>query len=252
GQPIDYRECGAFEIARDDHEAGELEKRAVCQSALGIRSEPARWASAAAARFYPDDALVNPRDMVAALRVACSANGVIFHEREPVVEVFADGVRTARATYTDDSVLLAAGAWSSALATPFHLPAVSSVRGHLISYEAAPGLLPAILRCGSTYLLQRENGTIVAGSSTEHVGFDRTIDERIVQEIHVRALNLFPELPAAGPTDRWIGFRPAIEGEIPAVGRIEGTAVWTAFGHYRNGILLAPETARRIEKSVAG
>ncbi|HWE51571.1 MAG TPA: FAD-dependent oxidoreductase, partial [Bryobacteraceae bacterium] len=164
GQPIDYRECGAFEIARDDHEAGELEKRAVCQSALGIRSEPARWASAAAARFYPDDALVNPRDMVAALRVACSANGVIFHEREPVVEVFADGVRTARATYTDDSVLVAAGAWSSALAAPFHLPAVSPVRGHLISYEAAPGLLPAILRCGSTYLLQRENGTIVAGS----------------------------------------------------------------------------------------
>ena len=28
------------------------------------------------------------------------------------------------------------------------------------------------------------------------------------------------------------------------IGRIAGTWVWTAFGHYRNGILLAPETAR--------
>jgi glycine oxidase len=251
GLPIDYRQCGAFEIARDDREAAELEKRAVCQAALGIRSEPAPWASAAAARFYPDDALVNPRDVVAALRLACAAHGVDFHEREPVVEVFAGGVRTARTTYTDDGVLIAAGAWSSALASPFRLPAVSPVRGHLISYEATPGVIPSILRHGSTYVLQRENGTIVAGSSSEHVEFNRAIDEGIVQEIHERALSLLPELAAAVPTDRWIGFRPAIEGGVPAVGRIEGTAVWTAFGHYRNGILLAPETARRIEQSVS-
>ena len=47
-----------------------------------------------------------------------------------------------------------------------------------------------------------------------------------------------------------MGFGPGIETGNPAVGRREGTAIWTAFGHYRNGILLAPETARIIAESV--
>jgi glycine oxidase len=54
------------------------------------------------------------------------------------------------------------------------------------------------------------------------------------------------------PVECWNGFRPGIEGGIPAIGRIEGTAILTAFGHYRNGILLAPDTAWRIEQSVTG
>ena len=72
----------------------------------------------------------------------------------------------------------------------------------------------------------------------------------IVSDIHARASRLLPALAAMEPAERWNGFRPGIEGGIPAIGRIEGTAIWTAFGHYRNGILLAPETARRIEESV--
>ena len=124
------------------------------------------------------------------------------------------------------------------------------VRGHLIAWPAGAGKLGPILRHGNTYLLQRRSGCIVAGGSTEHVGFDRAIDESIVEAIHTRASRLMPELAALKPAARWVGFRPAIEGGIPAVGRIEGTAIWTAFGHYRNGILLAPETARRIEESV--
>ena len=43
--------------------------------------------------------------------------------------------------------------------------------------------------------------------------------------------------------------RPGVDAEGPAVGRLPGTSLWTAFGHYRNGILLAPETARRITAS---
>jgi glycine oxidase len=113
-------------------------------------------------------------------------------------------------------------------------------------------MLTAILRHENTYLLQRGNGSLVAGSSTEYAGFDRAIDESVVEAIHSRASRLLPRLAAMKPAQRWLGFRPGIEGGIPAIGRIEGTAVWTAFGHYRNGILLAPETARRIEESVLG
>jgi glycine oxidase len=254
GVPIDYQRCGALELALNDREAMELERRAARQSVIGIRSESAQHAGSTAARFYPDDALVNPRNIMTALRTACLRNGVSIHEHEPVVEIFADGfgVRTLRAGYRDDGVLIAAGAWSSGLIPGLAVPKAMPVRGHLIAYGAKTGILGTILRHENTYLLQRDNGCLIAGASTEHVGFDRTIDESIVQAIHTRASRLMPALGTMKPAERWNGFRPGIEGGIPAIGRVDGARIWTAFGHYRNGILLAPDTARRIEELVTG
>jgi glycine oxidase len=250
--PIDYQRCGALELALNDREAVELEQRAARQSAIGIRSESTRHKDSVAARFYPDDALVNPRDIMAALRTACLRRGVAIHEGEPIIEILADGagVRTPRASYQADGVLIAAGAWSAALTYGLAVPKAVPVRGHLIAYRAQPGVLRNILRHENTYLLQRDTGTLIAGSSTEQAGFNRTVDESVVQAIHARASQLLPALGEMHPAESWIGFRPGIEGGIPAIGRVDGTRIWTAFGHYRNGILLAPDTARRIEESV--
>ncbi len=228
GLPIDYRHCGALELALTDAESAELDRRATAQQKLGIRS-----VRTVKGRFYPDDALVNPREVTAALIVACRRQGVALREHERVERI------------GPEPTLLAAGAWSSAL-TPA-IPRVSPVRGHLVSYDA-PGLrLESIVRHKNTYLAQRTSGVIVAGTTTENAGFDRTIDEAAIRDIDKRARNLIPELPA--PSDRWNGFRPAIEGDTPAIGRVQDTSVWTACGHYRNGILLAPETARLIAAS---
>lgn len=253
GLSIDYQRCGAIELAFSHPEAEELEARAARQAAIGIHSEPARHSRAVAARFYPADALVNPRDIVAALRIACIRLGVSIHEHEPVLEVFDDGsgVRTDRATLHGDGVLIAAGAWSSALIPRLPLPKTTPVRGHLIAYRAQPGMIGTILRHQSTYLLQRETGFIVAGASTEHVGFSRAIDESIVHDIHQRASRLLPELADMHPAERWIGFRPGIEGGVPLISKVDGAPIWTAFGHYRNGILLAPDTARRVAELIA-
>jgi glycine oxidase len=247
---IDYQRRGSVEIALNEAEAEALERRAIAQLAIGIHSESHHYEGSLSARFFPDDQLVSPRDVTAALRVACLRAGVSIREHEPVVEILNDGagVRTEHCEYRGDGVLIAAGAWSSSLWRG--LPATMPVRGHLIAYRPDRELLGPILRHGQTYLVQRSNGTLIAGSSTECVGFDRTIDERIVNEIHCRASSLFPELGSLGPAERWNGFRPGVEGGMPVVGHIEGTAIWTAFGHYRNGILLAPETARIIAESV--
>jgi glycine oxidase len=261
GLTIDYQQCGALELALNDREAVELELRAARQSTIGIRSESTRYKGTSdgsvAARFYPDDALVNPRDIIAALRVACLRRRVSIHEHEPVLGVCPDGsgVHTQRARYRDDGVLIAAGAWSSQLACGLaansSVPKTMPVRGHLIAWRPETDMLRTILRHGNTYLLQRDSGFLIAGASTEHVGFDRSIDENIVRAIHDRASRLMPVLAGMDPVERWNGFRPGIEGGMPAIGRMEDTAIWTAFGHYRNGILLAPDTAYRIEKSVS-
>ncbi len=251
GLPVDYQRCGAIEVALTSVEAEALAHRSFRQAALGIRSQTAVFPGSVSARFFPDDALVNPRNLIAALCAVCEKSGVTIREHERVLEILPDGsgVKTSKGSYQDDGVLICAGAWSSELLQA-GLPVATPVRGHLISWKAEAGRLETILRHQNTYLLQRETGSLVAGASTEQVGFDRTIDEDIVQTIHARASKLLPWLAAMEPAERWLGFRPGIAGGIPAIGRVNGTRIWTAYGHYRNGILLAPDTARRIVESV--
>lgn len=250
GLSIDYQRCGAIEVALTTAEAEALERRSARQSAVGIHSEITTYSGSVSARFYPSDQLVAPRDVTEALRVACLREGVEIRPNEPVTELRPNGsITTNFGKYQSDGVLIAAGAWSSALFP--NLPLTMPVRGHLVSYDINRMLLSTIVRHEGTYLLQRDTGTVIAGSSTEYVGFNRTIDEFVVKDIQQRAARLLPSLATLSPSARWNGFRPGVAGDTPIIGPIEGTSIWTAFGHYRNGILLAPETARVIAAMVA-
>jgi glycine oxidase len=91
---------------------------------------------------------------------------------------------------------------------------------------------------------------LIAGSSTEDAGFDRTVNADVAQDIHRRAAQLLPALARIQPVDRWNGLRPATDVG-PVVGRFGDTAIWTAYGHFRNGILLAPDTAQTIADEFA-
>jgi glycine oxidase len=103
------------------------------------------------------------------------------------------------------------------------------------------------------YVVQRSNGFTIAGSSEEQLGFDRSIDASICDDIHRRAAELVPALAGMTPAKRWIGFRPrSAEGRRPHIERVSGTNVWLAYGHYRNGILLAPLTAQRVAREIIG
>jgi glycine oxidase len=149
--------------------------------------------------------------------------------------------------------VLAAGAWSGGIpCAPQPVPGSHPVRGHLIGYRAAPGLCPAILRSEETYLLQRASGLLIAGSSTENVGFDRRLDPAIVAGIARRAEALLPVLREAPAPDAWLGFRPRSDAHRPIIGRHADSALWLAYGHFRNGILLAPATAARIAAGICG
>ena len=247
GRRIDLRFCGAVEVAFDDAEASALQRRAGARALWGIESEEARWEAMAAARFYPGDGMVDPRELTAALRRACVLAGVVFHECEKVVRVSKEGeVVTERETYRDDAVLMAAGAWTFALLPDgVAAPRVYPVRGHMLAFNMAPGTLGPILRNAHTYLLQRANGTLVVGATSECAGFHAGLNEAALEELRGRAERLLPALTGLNPTARWNGFRPGIDADAPLIGHLGGK-LWGAFGHYRNGILMAPETARMV------
>jgi glycine oxidase len=209
----------------------------------------------AGARFYPDDAAVDPRDVMRALRKTCERRDVQIREGLRVSAIRAGrnsaAVVTAEGTIEARVAVLAAGAWSGLIAAdPHRLPASFPVRGHLIGFRLPAGSLGHMLRCGHTYVLQRSNGFTIAGSSSEQVGFDRKLDPRILEDIHARAGKLLPMLASRQPNEAWSGFRPGVESDCPVVHRMEDTSVWLAYGHYRNGILLAPGTARRVAAEI--
>lgn len=249
GLSIDYRPCGALELAYTDYELRDLTRRSQGQQQLGIPSGNVTLDEAlalapklatdglAGARHYPQEACVDPRGIIAALVRVLDRRGVRIDEQSPVHTI--DPRRTT---------VLAAGAWSSALSPG--QPASYPVKGHLIGYDLPPGSLGPILRHGHTYILQRASGFTIAGSTTERAGFDTTVDPAIVARLHQRARRYLPTLLRSSPDVSWTGLRPAVEGDQPQVGRLADTNLWLAYGHYRNGILLAPVTAERIAASI--
>jgi len=266
GLPIDYRRLGAIEVAGSEAEWRALQARAESLAGLGIpacpmsredllRELPHLNCAAGGAFFYPEDALVDPRHIMRALRSACLARHVEIREGVGVMAIrpTSRGVEVI----TKDSILaarsavLAAGAWSSSIEVKGQwLPRTFPIRGHLMGFQLEPGSLGPILRRDHTYILQRSNGFTIAGTSSEECGFDRVLSPAILCDIQARASKLLPLLAGCEPCEHWLGFRPGVEGKGPIVEGLEGTPLWLAYGHYRNGILLAPATAERVARGI--
>jgi glycine oxidase len=206
-------------------------------------------------RHYPGDGFVDPNHLLRALRLVCLEYGVNILENQPISKLDSTDL---------GALVIAAGAWSNQLQITHRgraiaLPPVKPIKGHLIGFDLDPAAFDAqrlgpMFRRGHTYLLQRSGGFTIAGSTEEDVGFNRSVDPSICADLHRRAAGLWPVLETIAPSRRWIGFRPY--AETPRIGRlidtsVGGTNVWLAYGHFRNGILLAPVTAQRIANDIA-
>jgi glycine/D-amino acid oxidase-like deaminating enzyme len=204
--------------------------------------------------LYPGDALVNPREVMLALAAAlqrskvsviqdCQVYGARVTGRDVVLWT-KEGVRCFGA------LVIAAGAWSNSLdiqGVPA-IPSVEPVKGHLIGYQQPQDTCRTVLRRGPTYMLQRANGLLICGSSSERVGFNRKLDPEIVESLAREAGFLFPHLRDAVPSEAWVGFRPA--SDPIQMGPWHSKRLYLAYGHYRNGILLAPLTAQQISNEI--
>jgi glycine oxidase len=265
---IDYQECGALDLAYNAAESIELQERAERQTSLGICSKPlteaqvqtfwprVRLADLVGAVFYPGDALVDPRELVAALISACRQLGVEIHEHSKVESVEVANDRVSIKTNGDklrdmNAAVIAAGAWSSSIEVRNLAPLPSSepVKGHLIGFRQPDQTCNTIIRHGHSYLLQRANGLLIAGASVERVGWNRQIDPHVTSSLANEASFLLPHLCETTPSEAWIGFRPG--SDTLHLGAWQSRHVYLAYGHYRNGILLAPVTAQEVEREIS-
>ena len=202
----------------------------------------------------------NPR-LVHALMMANRALGVAIHAHCPVERLSQQPGGTISAwrgdqtVWTGEQVVLAAGAWSDDILVASGLAplGVFPVRGQMLLYRLDPSSAPAhIIHTGEGYLIPRMDGHILAGSTAETVGFDRTPTQQAYQQISEMATTQWPRLREARLISHWTGLRPSYSLDDPAMGWLfeDWPGLWINTGHFRNGLGLAPACAERTAEAL--
>lgn len=213
----------------------------------------------AAGLWLPEVAQVrNPR-LVRALRQSLDNLGVEIREGVKATGLLIRnhairGVVTRNGSLAADKVVVAGGAWSGQILTEIGIRlAVEPVRGQMILFRGPPGLLSRIIVWQEHYLIPRRDGNILAGSTLEYAGFDKSSTAEALEELRGVAHALVPALRPLPVKDQWAGLRPGSPRGIPYIGEhpsLKGLYINT--GHFRNGIVTGPASARLLADRVLG
>jgi glycine oxidase len=208
--------------------------------------------------YFMKENVVDPRELVAALLAAARHHQVEVVTGSPVVEVTTEhgavvGVRTQRAAYTAKAIVNCAGAWAAQIA-PLAIP-TRPVKGHMLSMifpEATEPVLTHVVRSRWCYVLPRSSGKYVIGSTVEPAGFDKSVNTYKVKKLQEAAIRLVPKFAHARIHEAWAGLRPGTPDNLPVIGETSLRNYFACTGHYRDGILLAPASARAAAQIIGG
>ena len=98
----------------------------------------------------------------------------------------------------------------------------------------------------SIYLAPKSNGRLIIGATVEEMGFDTELTAGGVLELLRLAWDILPGIYDLPLVESWAGLRPASRDDAPILGPTQTPGLILATGHHRNGILLAPLTAKAI------
>jgi glycine oxidase len=162
------------------------------------------------------------------------------------------GVETGGGFVDSPTVVVAAGAWSSQIDLPGLPPfEIEPVRGQMLCFAAHAHIARHVIYSSRGYLVPRRDGRVLAGSTAEHVRFDKSVTREGIDTIQSMAVEIVPGIAALPMIDSWAGFRPRAKDGLPVLGSSAKTAgLFYATGHYRNGILLAPITGKVLADEI--
>jgi glycine oxidase len=272
GIDVEYRDEGTLYLALTDEDEDEIERRWrwQCETGLNVKRlsagcalklEPALNRSLRFALKFPGDHQVDNRRLTIALHAAARNAGVEFLTHTEAQELLTEssagrtriiGVATARGEIRAGAVVMAAGSWSSLLrcdeAQPFE---IEPARGQMVAVETPATAARHVIYSRRGYLVPRLSGYLIAGSTTEHAGYDKRVTAGGIASIIKNAIEIMPCLADQTVIETWAGLRPRSPDDLPILGadpRVEGLIYAT--GHYRNGILLTPITAQAISEFI--
>ena len=265
GIDVELDKSGTLYLGFTESDEQEMRRRYDWQAKAGL---PVEWLTAGealqlepnisphvrCALRFPKEYQVENRRLVQALAVSNQKLGVnlvtncevslLRVEKERVA-----GVETAAGFFTAPVVVVAAGAWTSQIMhDQVH---IEPVRGQMLCFNAQPQIFNHVIYSPRGYLVPRRDGRLLAGSTSEHVGFDKRVTGKGMQSIQSMAFEIAPCLEDLDVVDSWAGLRPRSEDNFPVLGPDpEIAGLFHATGHYRNGILLAPITAELMAELI--
>ena len=270
GTDIELERTGTLYLAFTERDRDEIEHRYAWQRRAGMlverlsadearRLEPCVSQALRGALRFPLDVQVENRRLVAALSNSIEKRGVHVMTETEVHSLTTErgrvhGVKTSRGPVHAPVIVLAAGAWTSFLAPADKgAPQVSiePVRGQMLCFEANPRVARHVIYSPRGYIVPRLDGRLLAGSTTERVGFSRSVTGRGVHQIAAHALEIAPVVADLPLVDAWAGLRPRALDDWPILGASnEVSGLFYATAHYRNGILLAPLTGELVAEEI--
>ncbi len=210
--------------------------------------------------YLSEEGSVDPRGLVAALLKAAKHRGIEIANGERVREIVVEngraaGVATERTQFKAPVVVNCAGAWAGEVkpggdARPTQFP-MKPVKGQMLAVIARHAL-QRVVRGPEAYLVPRSDGRVLIGATLEEAGFDKRVDPETIQRLHQAGARLVPELGEARMHEAWAGLRPGTNDDLPILGATRIDGLYAATGHYRDGILLAPITARLVAQVIRG
>lgn len=209
------------------------------------------------ALYFPNDHHADNRLLVPALAAACEQLGVSVFAYHPVHQITPGcPVRLAAGNhiFTATQVAITTGAWTQRWQETLdcRLP-VFPVKGEMVALQNFPIHSRHIIIGNGIYIIPRHRDFTLVGSTLDFGTFDKSVTAGGVAFLLARAMEMFPKACSAPLASTWAGLRPCTPDRMPIVGPIGKVRdIWVASGHYRNGILLAPLTARVLAEAMAG
>ena len=263
GATVQYVRSGTLEIARDNASVNRLQRMAGTYRDLGIvaeyldkkaihQEEPQLSSSVLSGLVVESHGFVGATDLTSALRRAAGAHGVTFTPSTSAARVSSrDGtlqVETAVDTVSCDAVVMAAGSWSGQVeAEGEEAIPVRPVRGQLLHLGWPKSPPERVIWTDQCYLVPWTDGSVLIGATVEDVGFDERATVAGVQQLIDMTCEIIPTARKAWFQGVRVGLRPGTPDDLPAIGPSERLpGLFYATGHFRNGVLLAPLTARIV------
>jgi glycine oxidase len=266
GVDIELDSTGTLYVAFTDGDLREIDARFEWQSKAGLaverlmpgearELEPCISEALQGALRFPRDVQVENRRLVNALVNSVAKQGVRIFADTSVESLSVErrrlrGLETSRGYVSCQKVIIAAGTWSSTIEHS-QTPKIEPVRGQMICFDAKPQLTHHVIYSPRGYLVPRQDGRLLAGSTSEHAGFTKQVTAGGLNQIIANAREISPKILNLPIVDTWSGLRPRAPDGLPVLGpcgEIDG--LFYATGHYRNGILLAPVTGELIAEAV--
>lgn len=203
--------------------------------------------------LLPHVSQVKPPKLLQALKASLLKNGVTLAEQTQLQSINEHAQINSWPSvdgqmFEADKFVVASGAWSFELLKETALTLdIKPMRGQILLYQLPPNTLPHIVYQDGFYLLQRRDGYLLAGSTLEDVGFDPGVSEAVKQQMQTKAETIMPELKNAPIIKHWSGLRPGTPENLPIIAAHPTIKnLYLNTGHFRYGLTMAPESARRL------